>query len=776
MTVRVRASDGSFVEFPDDVSDDEIATAMRQMDQELDARRRAQPPPPTPRPQPSPAQRGEATSRALRRDQIRNSIPFGLGFITQPFVNTILDPDRRAAAGRSFQGFLRDVQQIPSLDLGRLANDTGNTISQGVQHLPQTVGNVLTHPVEVVDAMSTRPFREEESQQRALDLARIMGDQRGVETAANSANARTAEAGLNVAGPLAFGGSGSALRGAAVAAALDAPFALSRGEGDLQERLPNAIAEIGGSAAFGGATQAAANAIPRIARALPSRGADMVRRMDQAGATVDAQGQPQQPRGVTPSFATANGGSGVSAPATNIVADNIFAGAPTRGRVRQSATELRDAVHDVRDTYGAARNREGAGQIIERGVDRYANDRNIPNPNPGQSALHTPTRDWSFASKARAVFDEVLRPIEGNTAQLARTRQVLNDLQTRADAPQVRAFNADPVLQRLQATVKGLETRAQRGTPPTLRDLRELRRGVREAQGRVRIGPDSVDNAALQRMEAALTEDIYAAAGPAAANLRRADQFYARGMRRIQGTLSAMDGIPGILRAASPRTLNTRALATLRSALRDDEWRIVAASLIDDMGQPLPGAKGFVAEQGFSIERFATAYRNMHPRARQILFGSRAGQGGQSGRTMRTLANDLDNLAVIADAQKAVSAGANSSGSATHLQNIGSIVSLVNPATAVPTMMGIIGGLLTGEILTNPAFVRWLVSAQRRAGGRAGMRQNLATLRDLATRDPALLPVVARLEAELQGQQSQPAPDASGDPASSTRETVGASR
>ena len=150
----------------------------------------------------------------------------------------------------------------------------------------------------------------------------------------------------------------------------------------------------------------------------------------------------------------------------------------------------------------------------------------------------------------------------------------------------------------------------------------------------------------------------------------------------------------------------------------------------------------------------------MTPGARRILFGSRGGAGGQSGRTMRVLADDLDNLAQVALAQKGVENSANFSGSGRDANNF---ATFGIAAGNLPVAAGTVAGLaITGEMLTNPGFVRWLVSAQKRGGGAAGMRHQLGGLVRLAGRDPALWPLVE----QLQAQQSEPAPVAGGDPAS----------
>lgn len=711
-------------------------------------------------------------NNAMGARNFRRSLsPFGA--VSQPFINMLGDPARRESLGRSAQGLANDVRQIPNLDWGRVGSETAQSIQQGVRDLPQTASNIVTHLPEIGRAMTYGPFVDEERAQQQLDLARALGDTQGVERAADVANARTAEVGLNVGAPAAFARPMSVLRAAGTAGAITAPFALSRdSDQPLQERLPRALTETSGAAAFGGGLTAAGNAGPQLSRLLPSRGAQMVQRMDRAGASVDASGAPQTPRGVTPSLASANSSDRALALTTNAVADNMLAGFPSRRRLQRASQEVRDAAQDIGAAYGRHQSMEVAGRRVQEGIERFAGERGAPNPRPGVNPMQVSTRDWGFNSKAEAVFDQALRPIESNPARLNNAAAELQRLAQRADSPEVRAFNADPVMSRLRSTITRLQRRGSNNAPPTLRDIRELRRGVREAQTRVRVGPDTVDNAALRRMEAALTRDMYEAAGPAARQLQTADRYYARGMERIEGIRRLVDPnnpaatMQQILRAAAPKTENTRFLATIRSALRDDEWRVVAASIIEDMGRPLPGARGFVAEQGFSVERFATAYRNMTPRARRILFGSRGGQGGRSAATMRQLADDLDNLAQVADAQKGVAAGVNNSGSFGHAQNLLSAAALVNPGSWGPVVLAAIGGVITGEMLTNPAFVRFLVSARSRSGASGGIRGSLDKLRAIAARDPAIYPAVAALEARLQAQQSPSAPAAGGDPAS----------
>jgi hypothetical protein len=720
VTKRIRASDGSIVEFPDDATDAEISHAMRQMDQEQMARERAGANGPGGVAGMIAGQTGRGPRNTYEQTYQRRS-------------------RERAPQGRpgSLLRGLEDFNRGPLEFLPQMFRNMGvSDEAAGATEFLRSGGNP--------DAARAGADWER-SQQR-----RMASEQPGVNAASIAASIP------------AFGGNPASLtrnigmlEAGAGAAGINLPFAIARQEGDIQERLPGAAAETGVAFGLGAGAQGLANIAPRV---FPrTRAQRMVDRMDNAGASVDAQGAPQTPRGVTPSLATANEGAGVSGFATKMVGDNIIGGVAVRPRVQRALTETRDAANDIRDAYGRARGTEGAGRVVQQGLTRFADDATVPNPNPNVHPSRVSTRDWSFAAKSGAVFDEALRPIANNPAPLTNTRSTVRAVLQRADDPAVRSFNNDPVLRNFVETLTEMR---QGGRTPTLRDLRELRRRIREAQMRPRLGPEGVDNAALQRIEQALTEDIYAAAGQRAAQLRQADAFYRRGITRIEGVRRFFDpenpasSIRQILRAAAPRTENTGLLANLRSSLRDDEWRTVAASIIDEMGAPGSGASGFTAQNNFSVERFATAYRNMTPRARRIIFGSRGGQGGQSARTMAALADDLDNLAQVALAQKGVERSANFSGSGRDAQNFATFgLGLTNLPAGVGTVLAL---GLTGEMLTNPAFVRWLVSASR-AGGSSGMRRQLRGLAQLASRDPALTPYYTELVQRVAG-HSQPQP------------------
>lgn len=208
---------------------------------------------------PSRAEAQELARSSLQR-RTQNLMPLGIGVIAGPISRTISDPDRRASAGRSLQGFARDVQTLPSLDYGRIANDTGQQISEGVRNLPRLAGEVVRNLPTIVRAATYGPIEDEELAQQRLELARMRGDASGARNAADAANANTALAAVNVGAPILAGPTPSLLRTSAVAAGATAPFAFSGSE-PLQERIPRGIAQTTGAAALGAGLQQGASIV-----------------------------------------------------------------------------------------------------------------------------------------------------------------------------------------------------------------------------------------------------------------------------------------------------------------------------------------------------------------------------------------------------------------------------------------------------------------------------------------------------------------------------------
>lgn len=556
---------------------------------------------------------------------------------------------------------------------------------------------------------------------------RVEREQPGVNMAANIA-AIPAFAGSPVAaGPM------SALRAGAAGAAVNAPFALARQEGSLQERLPGAALETGAVFAAGAGLQGIANRLMAPARpnSMAARAADF------------------EAAGVRPTIAAVAGGT--PAGATRMISENFLAGAPARARIQASIDDTAEAARRLAAQAGEVSPREVVGETVQRGVRRFAQGRNVPQPSGFASARATPIAEWSFPAKASALYDDVFSrlardeaamvgQVDGPLLSMDATQEALQQIRSRVAGPASREAMASPMIERMaQALTDDAAAGALR-----FQDLRQWRTWVREAQRNEGLR-QGLDNAALQRLESALTQDIYASAmmigGRAADDLRSVDRWYRRVSNRINEALEpfAQGGGAQAYRriidlASQGGRQNSRSLEQLRASLRPDEWRQVSATIIDELGNPSFGAPNVLEPGAFSVERFVTNYARLSPEGRRLLFGP--------------LTNDLDTLARVAGYQKGVEAMANRSRSGVNVQNVGTAAGLFNPSTTAPTFGLLAGMTITGEALTNPAFVRWIASAPRN-GNPAGMRRHLAGLATIAGRDPAIAPIYGELAQRL---------------------------
>lgn len=760
MTIDVRAPDGTIYRVN---TDDENVARERARRAYLEQRTA---PPRLARPEPTDSARRQVGERAALRSVSRAAVPFGLGVVTQPLANLASDPARRQALGRSAQGAWRDIQQIPNLDFGRLGRETLQAAGEGIQNLPQTAGQIVSHLPQIAWEATGAPVLREEQAQQQIDLARALGGDPS--QAAQQANAATGQTVLNAAAPL-FGG--SVPRAALGGALLTAPSALS-GPGTLQERLPDALTQIGGGAGLGAALQSGANALPGLLNA-PNQTMRRAQQFEQAG--------------VEPMLAATQGRGG--APMAMAIAENPIGG-NVRRNLQRSADSVRDAATGISRQYGQHGQPEQVGEAVQRGVQRWSRDTSpAPRAAPPEQIS---TREWSFNAKANAlyehVFDDIARDeaghisgMTGATATADNARAVLADIESAVTAPNVREIVRPPLVQEL--------ARALDADQHVLRfnDLRRLRTWVREARRDPSLR-QNINEASLSRLEGALTQDIMTSAEALggrvlADKLRRVDQFYRAGQQRIQQALEpfargggrqAYDRILALAREGGRQ--NSQALLSLKRTLRPDEWREVSATVIDDMGRVTKGSGNVLEEGAFSIERFVTEYARLSPDGRRALFGS---YGGGAARRVGAapapgaddLAASLDNLARVAGYLKQVRGFTNYSRSGSSIQNISTLGAFGGASWAAITgnpsalaglaAMGLTARL-TGELLTNPSFVRWLTSAARASGKPGGMRGAMRNLSRLATSDPA----IAAYAAEL----SRRGPDAGGDPATTPPE------
>lgn len=557
-----------------------------------------------------------------------------------------------------------------------------------------------------------------------------------------------------------------ALKTAAANMAAFAPFAVAQQEGDLAERLPGAAK----STATVGALSYGLGALGNKLVKTPTRASQRAAEFEKAG--------------VRPTMAAINGG--MSAGATKAIGENWIAGGRVRQALQNSIDDTQAAAGRISSQYGAAASPEKAGDIVNAGVKRFAQRDSVINA-PARSI---PTQKWSFAAKSNALYEDatgaILKAERRNPSGSAvNTAATLKDIAGAVDNSGIARIINDPKLGQIAEALGD-------GKVARFGDLRALRTWVREAQRDPGLRK-GVSEAALARLEGALTQDILLSAdkiaGPAAAaRLARVDQFYRAGMNRINKALAPFGDGRGssaylkiLQMAGSGGGQNTKALLSLKRTLKPDEWRTVSATLIDNLGKVKPASADALEATAFSIDNFVSNYAKLSPEGRQILFGSMGGGGGAAkpvfgqmtplqmrvsqatgGKNADGLAEALDNLAKVAGYQKGVEAWANRSRSGVSMQNAGTIggigVAATNPGT-VPAFASALGAMMiTGEALTNPAFVRWLTSAPRAGKTVGGARQAVAALGRLAAADPALGPVYTSLSDAWLPSAESPAP------------------
>lgn len=744
MPVQVRGPDGIIIEFPDNTPPDTINQVMGERHQEFQARQAAG---------------NQQMGAAPRRNMPRSTNPEG----SRPNANHLNQSNRRYLDARAERAQL----SAPYTDerwRREGVPEAAIPFARGVENFnrtgPPAVFGQMWRNMGTQDdqAYWQNRHRGPEAAQAAYDLENT--EQQRVAREQPAVNAGSIAASIPAFGgnPVANAPRMSMLQAGGTAMAMNAPFAVARQEGSLPERLPGALQEEAAVGLFGAGLQGVAN---RFARA-PMANSSQARAQEFQAANVRAPLAAVQGRG--------------NAPLAQAIAEN-----PIGGNVRRN---LQNSVDDVQREYtgmvgraGTPEPREVAGEIVQRGVRRFANGRNEPMPNTqvrnpasGRMQQATPrqirTRDWSFGAKSGALYDDVFTRlardeeamiqggVQGHLSTNA-TENVLQSIEGRVAGQASREAMASPMIGTIRSAL------AEDAANGTLRfqDLRAWRTWVREAQRNEGLR-QGLDNAALQRLERALTEDIYASAqsigGQAAQDLHAIDRWYRQTTNRINTALQPFDDASGgaqafrrvIDLASQGGRQNTRQLMQLREAMRPDEWRSVSASIMDELGNPNFGNPHIMEPGAFSLENFVRNVGRMSPEGRQTLFGPQ-------------LARDLENLARVAGYIKGVRAFANMSRSGSSLQNASTIAAgggaVVAAATGnvAPLTMLVGAGLamrVTGEMLTNPAFVRWLTSP-----GTGGLSRQLTALATIAARDPAVAPLYAELAQRVTDRSRAPA-------------------
>ena len=319
----------------------------------------------------------------------------------------------------------------------------------------------------------------------------------------------------------------------------------------------------------------------------------------------------------------------------------------------------------------------------------------------------------------------------------------------------------------LQATLSGGQLRQLYGAISTdievgLRDLynRALIASRLPAGDPRRVGADVVERAA-----------------GALRTFRTADRYFRQGRERIDRFMGVLNAdrpeaaVDRLMAAATQRgSANMRMVRAAFHALRPEERADLTALMLRRMGTPAGSAGGITREVGFSPTSFMTAWNNMAPEARNMLFG---GEHARAIDSLYRVSRRLAEVEKLANHSRTASNGLTIMGL---VSGAGSIITSLMTGNPLPlaTSAGV-GSLMMSlsTVLSRPSYVRLAVayanararvlSAPFVASGRMGamMRGNApgagelralsASVREIfaaAAQDPRLLPFARQVASE----------------------------
>lgn len=240
---------------------------------------------------------------------------------------------------------------------------------------------------------------------------------------------------------------------------------------------------------------------------------------------------------------------------------------------------------------------------------------------------------------------------------------------------------------------------------------------------------------------------------------RRANTFWRDRVETIDNALepilgegkSGEDALAGLQAMASGGKGGVGRLRSVLSSMPAADANNARATIIDRLGLASAGQQT-AAGDAFNTSIFLTNWSKMSPEGKRALFGNNP-----------RVAQELDDLARIAEAKKATSAYANTSGTgravnfSQGLKLTGEAAALlaaghfigVAPALAIAALD--VGG---GALLASPGFARILASAPRTAASAAQRQRILTNLAALAAREPGLAPYIDKVSQKISNPQS----------------------
>lgn len=457
-----------------------------------------------------------------------------------------------------------------------------------------------------------------------------------------------------------------------------------------------------------------------------------------------------------------------SAPAkilANIAERVPGASSPMRQGVEAMRQQTQDSAQNIADQIGTPATPDKIGEAAQQGVQNFAKGSAPAGMSP-DDVIAQPTRNSSVQAKAGALYDRArsLLP-EDNVADISNTMDALKGPMDRFDNKQLGALVTNPKLRSFfdalspqETEVPGstsmgrdqygrpmeIETPAQKiqtGGTLTVGELGELGSSIGRMLGEPQIMND-IPRADLSRVYGGIMDDMRNAAseqGPDAVKaLDQARTYYKAAHDRVDTLDKLTSGTPeqvyGRLNSAlsDKSSGNINAITALKRSMPPQDWNNFAATVINRLGSLKPGATDQFGNEVFSPARFSTAYDNLTPQSKSLLFGEQA--------------DSLDALSRVAKAQQSVARLGNASGSGSHAIMAGVGAGLV--AAPISTVSTLLGARAMSSLMMNPGFTRWLYNMPRMAqsASAAGQASSFAQraaaqLSNIASasRDPAMM-------------------------------------
>lgn len=370
--------------------------------------------------------------------------------------------------------------------------------------------------------------------------------------------------------------------------------------------------------------------------------------------------------------------------------------------------------------------------------------------------IRTPADTTSFSTRLEALYERAARSMPSLLRSDGSRDPML--LPTANAGAVVRSIVGDEARTGVRAGLQGrygemFEMLANSRSNHPVATLRTMRTAIGRDLSNFGMYEASLDRSQLRRLYAALSSDIEVglqdiavraahatrvggnqqlpveAARRAAQALRDnqvADRYARAGFDRMDRFLQIVkapnpqQAAQSLIRAAADGGKgNMRMVRAAMTGLRPEERAEFGALLVQELGRPIPSARGVVQEVGWSPATFVTRYNGLSPEARSVVFTPQHQRA-------------LDSLFRVANRLAHVEAQTNTSRSGTNVLNLGGLTagaaSVAGGDIVTPLLIGV-GGTATSFLMSSPRYVNWMIRYMNlRATVRSGSDRAIAPL------------------------------------------------